>query len=637
MFRICLVNMPFSNLVMPSIALTQLKSVLDAAFGPKVEVDVLYLSVDFAKYLGRELYDFLTNSGESLNTGLGDWFFRQAAFPGSGDNSSQYFGRHFRTGVPGLQNMSRGIRQKQQGTEALLDRLIEDYRIDQAQIVGFTSMFMQNTAGFALARKLKVRNPSIITVMGGANCEYPMGDVIAERVPQIDFVFSGPSLKNFPEFVEYAMSGDSARCATIRGVLSRHGVSPKSGEDTIGEDLNIDVDVPLDYEPFLDKLQSTFPDSNLKGILPFETSRGCWWGERSHCTFCGLNGATMRYRAKRPDLAVAEMTGLFGFSGRVTKLSAVDNILPKSYFRDVLPLLHTPPDMHIFYEVKADLSEQDVALLSRARVTQIQPGIEALATSTLKLMKKGVTAFQNLKLLKICALYSVEPSWNLLMGFPGETEDVYRRYVEVIPLLVHLPAPTGAYPVRFDRYSPYYKEALQYKLDLQPLDFYPMIYPFDEQDLSRMAYYFGDRNITAGYFMAVAKWIGKVRARISQWAARWADQANPPHLYYKDPSTVYDTRSGTAIEHTLSESSQAVLNLLERPTRIDDIGKAFASRKEISVAQEIAWLAERGLVFSEGDRYFSLVMEAERGSRKGMMPEEVPTAESVEAGLVQIT
>ena len=39
----------------------------------------------------------------------------------------------------------------------------------------------------------------------------------------------------------------------------------------------------------------------------FETSRGCWWGERMHCTFCGLNGATMSYRSKSPRRAVDEL------------------------------------------------------------------------------------------------------------------------------------------------------------------------------------------------------------------------------------------------------------------------------------------------------------------------------------------
>jgi magnesium-protoporphyrin IX monomethyl ester (oxidative) cyclase len=57
--------------------------------------------------------------------------------------------------------------------------------------------------------------------------------------------------------------------------------------------------------------------------------------------------------------------------------------------------------MSFFYEVKADLSEKDVAMLAHSRVLTIQPGIEALVTSTLKLMKKGTTAFQNIKFAQV--------------------------------------------------------------------------------------------------------------------------------------------------------------------------------------------------------------------------------------------
>lgn len=131
-----------------------------------------------------------------------------------------------------------------------------------------------------------------------------------------------------------------------------------------------------------------------------------------------------------------------------------------------------------------------MAALAPARVKNIQPGIEALATSTLKLMKKGTTAFQNLKLLKLCAYYAGAPYWNLLVGFPGEDEQVFRRYIEAIPLLTHLHPPTSAHAVRFDRYSPYYYEAEKYHLDLRPLDFYALIYPFPEEDLRNLAYYF---------------------------------------------------------------------------------------------------------------------------------------------------
>ncbi len=138
--------------------------------------------------------------------------------------------------------------------------------------------------------------------------------------------------------------------------------------------------------------------------------------------------------------------------------------------------------MEIFYEVKADLNEEEIAVLAKSGVTQIQPGIEALATSTLKLMKKGTTVFQNLKLLKLCSLYGVQPHWNLLLGFPGESEETYRKYVEMLPLLTHLHPPSGAYPVRFDRFSPYYYQAESYGLDLRPLDFYALIYPFKEDE-----------------------------------------------------------------------------------------------------------------------------------------------------------
>lgn len=56
--------------------------------------------------------------------------------------------------------------------------------------------------------------------------------------------------------------------------------------------------------------------------------------------------------------------------------------------------LDTPPGMSMVYEVKADLDEDDFRDLARARVMRIQAGIEALNTSTLKLMRKGTSVFQ---------------------------------------------------------------------------------------------------------------------------------------------------------------------------------------------------------------------------------------------------
>src|SRR5258708_19179517 len=107
--------------------------------------------------------------------------------------------------------------------------------------------------------------------------------------------------------------------------------------------------------------------------------------------------------------------------------------MPKNYLTEVFPNLNTPPGLSIFYEVKADLSEEDIQVLAKAGVTKIQPGVEALATTTLKLMKKGTSVFTNLLLLRNCALYGISPAWDLLLGFPGEEGEVFRKYVDDLP------------------------------------------------------------------------------------------------------------------------------------------------------------------------------------------------------------
>jgi radical SAM superfamily enzyme YgiQ (UPF0313 family) len=198
----------------------------------------------------------------------------------------------------------------------------------------------------------------------------------------------------------------------------------------------------------------------------------------------------MKYRAMSSTEAIEQFRPLFKYSGRVVEFHCVDNIMPKQCLKDVLPFLETPSTMRIFYEVKVDLSKEDLGTLSDARVKRIQPGIESLATSTLKLMRKGTTAHQKVQFLKHCALHGIERSWNLLIGFPGEQEGVYKKYIADLPALVHLPPPSGVFPVRFDRFSPSFMRAAEYDLKLRPLELYELVYPFPAESLTQLAYFF---------------------------------------------------------------------------------------------------------------------------------------------------
>jgi ribosomal peptide maturation radical SAM protein 1 len=623
MKKIFLLNMPFANLSLPSIGLTQLKSVVDSTFKEEVSVEVVYFNQDFAHYVGGLMqHRRIIDSPNAHTSGLGDWFFRHSAFPEQPDNAEAYFQRYYPHRDDQTKDFLRLIEDKRLGLDDFFDSQIAKYGMGDAFVVGFTSMFSQTAACLAMAKRLKLHNPDIITVIGGANCESPMGKELAKNVEQIDFVFSGPALKSFPQFLRHLMDGEFDKCQQINGVLTKQNCGPRPpvvqiGQQCgtardVGDELDINTKIELDYDAFLNTYAANFPRAK-QPTLTFETSRGCWWGEKAHCTFCGLNGAGMTYRAMNPDMALEQFSTLFKYAHRTQRFECVDNILPKSYLKDVLPNIETPGDAIIFYEVKADLLEADMQVLAKARVKEIQPGIEALATSTLKLMKKGTTAFHNLDLLKNCISYNIKPAWNLLVGFPGEGKEVYEKYVRDLPLLTHLYPPSGVHPVRFDRYSPYFNKAAEYGLNLDPIEFYSYVYPFNKESLTNMAYYFMDMNTSAEYSTTMIRWIGKLRVIFDSWQTKWnvAEPAKRPQLYFKqegDATVIYDSRFDQAVEHRPGENALAVLQSAVKPQSVVGFAKSLAHLPNLDVEKEIAWLRERGLLFEEGNRFMSLVL-----------------------------
>jgi ribosomal peptide maturation radical SAM protein 1 len=612
--KISLINMPFATLQFPSIALTQLKSVAESRFGDQVRVRILYLNHDFALYLGLETYQAL-NSIQASNAGLGDWMYRSLAFPEQPDNIDAYFQRYYPQRNPAMEMRRRMLTTKRAGLERFMESLLSKHQLGGEDIVGFTTMFAQNTASFAMARLIKKRNPAVTTIIGGANCEAPMGKEVARNLKALDYVFSGSALVSFPEFLQHRLDGDVEGCEQIAGVFSKQNTEKMQGHNAVGPELPIEVPVPLDYDEFLVELSRNFPNGKVEPMLLFETSRGCWWGERAHCTFCGLNGGTMAYRAMPSDQAVQLFDRMFTrYSDRCKRFDAVDNIMPREYLTEVFPHVKPPEGVSLFYEVKADLKDREMEILGKSGVNLIQPGIEALNTGTLKLMRKGVTSFQNIRFLKNCLRYNIVPVWNLLIGFPGEKEDVYSKYVADMPLLFHLNPPSGAFPVRFDRYSPYFTKAEEYGLKLSPYDFYRYVYPFSEEVLTNMAYFFEDRNYSSDYLSKMVMW----RDRLGQGTSRWTERfrgldGRPKASLTLEPrgggsAVIRDTRSGETVLHEVDELENGILSYADgNGWRVVDIA-GHVDADAASVAGKVERLRSLGLIFEEGERLISVVV-----------------------------
>ncbi len=606
--------MPFGSAEAPSIALTQLRAVLEERFGGRIKVDVLYVNLDFVSYMGGiENYRRMT-SGHGRLSGAADWFFRRAAFPEIPDNADEYLGRFYFDEDEETRLTREVLVAKRPGVADYLDRLIESYGLAEVAIVGFTSLFFQTVASFALARRIKERSPGVVTVLGGAACEAEMGLEYVRRVGQIDYVFSGPALVSFPEFVERRLAGDVAGCEKIDGVFSRSNIvlvrvggcgAGGGGLRATGADLDINRVVPLDYGAFLDRLEREFPGGEVRAMLLFETSRGCSWGEKVACTFCGLNGTAMRYREMLPGKALGYIREVLDHVPRCRFYLAVDTIVPGGYFGEVFPRLEAPEGVAMMYEVRSDLGEEELEALWGAGVYVIQPGIEALSTGTLKLMRKGTTAFGNIRFLKRCLRHPFRIEWNLLIGSPGEGEEVYEKYLSDLPLLWHLHPPGGAFPISFDRFSQYFERPGEWGLELRPHEYYGYAYPWEESVLAKVAYHFVEAGGDGG---RLGVWLDRLNKAVARWWERWDGGGGAMRARLKLERVgggyrICDSRGGEEVGYAVGDKTVQMLEYLELPRRMREVGAHFG---EEAAEREVAYLRERGLIFEERGRMMGL-------------------------------
>lgn len=534
--------MPFGPLRTPSLGLSLIQAGL---LGRGIQAEVKYFTLEFAQWVGVDRYDRVV--GHRFNADmLGEWIFAEALRgPRAtdldfveqillGGNPAHAKGRSMEVQNP-LELIQDLVFMKG-CVGSFLDACEAKVLSLGAGIVGFTSVFEQTAPSLALAKRLKEKSPEIQIAFGGANAEGEMGRALFQAYPFLDLVVSGEAEHAFPKAVEIWRSrgkwpqfpGFSLRDPLISWKYDESPQAPRSLDD-----------LPRpDFSTFFRDLESVGLEQ--EGEVVFETSRGCWWGQKQHCTFCGLNGDSMAFRSKSPERAYAELTELAAkYPGR--SIEVVDNILDLSYFRTLLPrLAEDGPAVDLFWEVKANLTEPQLRLLKAAGVRRIQPGIESLSDDGLALMRKGVSALQNLQLLKLCAELGMDASWNILVGFPGEDPSEVLRVAELMPLLHHLKPPTFVGRIRLDRFSPNFSEALERGLvNIQAYPSYGFIHDLPQEQLDRLAYYFTfdyalDQNLSSYLPILEDAW------------ARWKEAFPGPRLVmvdHEDRVTVIDNRS----------------------------------------------------------------------------------------------
>jgi ribosomal peptide maturation radical SAM protein 1 len=319
----------------------------------------------------------------------------------------------------------------------------------------------------------------------------------------------------------------------------------------------------------------------------------------------------MRFRSKSPERVLAELAQQ-ARQCRSFRFQAVDNILDMSYLKTLLPaIVASGADYEIFYEVKANLTRAQLRLMSQSGVRHIQPGIESLSSAVLRLMHKGVRAAQNVNVLRWAHYYGIQVGWNILWGFPGETEQDYAAQAEVIPHLVHLPPPMSAARIWMERFSPLFTSAEE--RSRTPECSYRYVYP-DTVDIDRVAYFF-DYDLRGT--LPDSAYSG-LRTAIGAWSGAWQGDQTPALKYWSAPGflQIYDgRRPGHEGTYTFDGTiARIYLACSGRPMTAAAVRESLGLAQPPEFVQEvIEEFCQRGLMFLDESLALALALPAAPG------------------------
>jgi len=563
---VILICMPYADIFRPSLALGNIQAVLQQE---GVTVESIYANFLFAEYFfdrfGKDAWQFITQS--RVLELVGEWSFSHLLFSERDNDVNRFIDllqkRHWLYREYSRSCLFRYLTHARKASSDFIDSLVDKIISHSPRIVGCSSTFEQHCPSLAVLKKLKKRSPEITTIMGGANCESIMGLTTHQTFAWIDFVVSGECEDNIAPLVRLIMEkGDKITAKelpyAVFGPVHRITSYPLEGEDrrippraVVGEMDAIPV-------PDFDDYYRTVAASRVlkrfvrPGLL-MESSRGCWWGEKKSCTFCGLNGCGNRYRCKSPQTVIRQLD-ILANRYDINNFAMTDNIFSHSYYETVLPELKEKGSPYkIFYETKANLSEDQIKSFSESGMTWIQPGIESLSTPMLKLMNKGCSAWQNLRTLKWCRQYGVRIQWFILWDFPHDKEDWYRDMAELIPFITHFQPPVAMLAMIINRFSYYHENADSVGLDISPVEPYSSIYKLPDETISNLAYFFendAQQQLKQDSFLSRLldrKAIAQLRKELAKWIVPF-NRGEEVMLTMQDDNNgilrIWDTRPG---------------------------------------------------------------------------------------------
>jgi ribosomal peptide maturation radical SAM protein 1 len=590
--------MPWSQVDRPSAAISALASYVRKAC-PDTKVTCLPAYVDLATRIGFEIYDLVAQYAYRV----GEPIYASLLYPSQRPAVLEYIVEDW-----GKKRLTRGIdwRGRMPGVLDQLDQHVGALaeQLAEFDVVGMTTCFGQLFANLNLSRRIKELNPGTTIVIGGSTVSSHVGPSVLDEYPFVDYIIQGEGERPLVTLL-HGLATEPSGLRPENGILSR--ASSSGGQQAALQEVpNMDA-LPL---PDYDAYAALAKEHDISWALPIEGSRGCWWDRtkrkgnpRATCYFCNLNVQWGGYREKGTERLVEEVVTL---STRYenTRLFFVDNIMRTKGADELAGGLEASGShFDMFYELRANIKPFELVRLWEAGLSSTQFGIESLSDSLLKKVGKGTSVIENLQAMKICAELGISNGANLIVNFPGSTNDEVAETTRNIMLyaLPYEPLQVSTFQLGLDStVAVLWKEfgvsnvrnADEYKIALPP-DVWARLRLF-ELDYDPPA--------------EVADW-GPVLETCARW--REINRGRGRSLFYRDGSTfmqIFDESGNGRRELVLRGLSRDVYMYCCNTRTWNQIVRKFSPVSEAKIAEVLAHAVETHTMYSDGDRFLSLAM-----------------------------
>lgn len=165
-------------------------------------------------------------------------------------------------------------------------------------------------------------------------------------------------------------------------------------------------------------------------ILPFQSSRGCYWGK---CSFCD-QGFGQNYNVKNPQKVANEFKEIIK-KYNINKFEFIDESVGPKYLDELSDVLENEKvKVNYFMDARLE-SGFDKNILTKAAkngLKMILWGLESGSEKIMQLINKGIDTKERFKVLKNSSDSGI---WNfafIFFGFPAETKDDAYKTIEML-------------------------------------------------------------------------------------------------------------------------------------------------------------------------------------------------------------